>query len=95
MTIDRLCVVLGHPVQQLSGRAGKMNTGEFQMVFCAGGDAHVAGKPMTENPYSRNGSGAWLAWQAGWLTADNPCLTCYKIFQAISVYCDAIFSQVA
>ncbi|WP_193771416.1 phage tail tape measure protein [Candidatus Magnetaquicoccus inordinatus] len=25
----------------------------------------------------------------------NPCLTCYKIFQAISVYCDAIFSQVA
>ncbi|MEO5333840.1 MAG: hypothetical protein H7839_17645 [Magnetococcus sp. YQC-5] len=46
-----------------------MNTGELQMVFCSGSDAQVAGRPITWNPYSRNGSGAWLAWQAGWLQA--------------------------
>lgn len=48
-----------------------MNTGELQDVFCSGSDAQMAGKPITWNPYPKNGSGAWLVWQAGWLAAEK------------------------
>ncbi|NGZ07628.1 MAG: hypothetical protein G8237_14880 [Magnetococcales bacterium] len=44
-----------------------MNTGESVNIFSDGQQARAAGKPITSNPYSKNGSGAWLMWQAGWM----------------------------
>ncbi len=48
-----------------------MNTGESIYIFNSGQHARAEGKPITSNPYSRNGSGAWLMWQAGWLLVDR------------------------